>query len=328
MAKEKAVAVKEKKESKLKKAFVKAFDENGNGQVDINEIIKCLHLPGVRINRTDFLREVLGKEVSEDVVERAILENPMMAKIAQEVIDKLADSVIFEERRRAKENSAYMADIDSTSAQTKLPIAIVNQCSGLLIAMQKLMYLYGFAQLAFDENDSLDSETNKVVIACLGIMFGVGTANSVIHTLTPAIADKLKKKIRNPKESKTLLGKMFSAISSAITTVVSSDEEINKIATKVVAVIGNTLGGAITYLSFNHCCNKLKKQLRNTELSNPNFVMPDKDDLSEEDDLVITVTTEDNEEVIIQNADGEIVQEVAAEEVEENADIVTDNDEE
>ena len=57
MAKEKAVAVKEKKESKLKKAFVKAFDENGNGQVDINEIIKCLQLPGVRINRTDFLRE-------------------------------------------------------------------------------------------------------------------------------------------------------------------------------------------------------------------------------------------------------------------------------
>ena len=41
---------------------------------------------------------------------------------------------------------------------------------------------------------------------------------------------------------------------------------------KSIPVVGGVLGGGITYLTFKPCCDKLKKSLRDTRLSNSNYI--------------------------------------------------------
>lgn len=47
---------------KTKTAIINAIDENGNGEIDIEDVIvKGLRIPGIRINRTEFLQKQLFK---------------------------------------------------------------------------------------------------------------------------------------------------------------------------------------------------------------------------------------------------------------------------
>ena len=47
---------------KAKNAIINAVDENGNGEIDIEDvIIKGLRIPGIKINRDEFLRKQLLK---------------------------------------------------------------------------------------------------------------------------------------------------------------------------------------------------------------------------------------------------------------------------
>lgn len=59
---------------------------------------------------------------------------------------------------------------------------------------------------------------------------------------------------------------------------------------KTVPVIGGVVGGGITFVTFKPCCDKLKKSLQNTSLSNLNYV-PSKDD-------IIVINDVDDEECI------------------------------
>ena len=60
-----------------------------------------------------------------------------------------------------------------------------------------------------------------------------------------------------------------------------------------IPVVGFVLGGTITYFSFGPCCNNLKKHLKNTIFSNPNYVEPVDDEINIDDDLIIEVPSED-----------------------------------
>lgn len=68
-------------------AVTEYFDENGNGEIDIEDvIIKGLRIKGIKINRAQFLSKELFKKYPEDVVAEAIRTNPMEAGIKPEDI--------------------------------------------------------------------------------------------------------------------------------------------------------------------------------------------------------------------------------------------------
>ena len=48
---------------------------------------------------------------------------------------------------------------------------------------------------------------------------------------------------------------------------------------KAIPIVGGVLGGGITYLSFKPCCDRIKKSLRDTILSNPNYKPALEDDM-------------------------------------------------
>lgn len=97
-----AVAIADKTKeavSKSQEAILNAVDQNGNGEIDIEDIIVMgLRVPGIRIDRTDFLQAELQSKFPQEVIEDAIAYNPLHAGIPPKVIDKIADAVIQHER--------------------------------------------------------------------------------------------------------------------------------------------------------------------------------------------------------------------------------------
>lgn len=82
-----------------KESVIKAIDQNGNGEIDIEDIIiLSLRLPFVHVDRADFLRREFQKNYPESVIADAIEFNPAHAKISPDEIDKIADEVIKYER--------------------------------------------------------------------------------------------------------------------------------------------------------------------------------------------------------------------------------------
>ena len=289
---------------KIKNDLIKAFDENGNGQIDIDDvIIKCMKIPGIKINREEFLRKEFGTKLSKEVIDRAITENPMKAKIKSEFIDKIADNVIKFERIQVSGISAALSAPGGWAVLATIPADIVQYYACLLRTMQKLLYLYGYPQLDFEyEGDLLDSESMRIVITCLGIMFGVGTANKLIHKLSPALAEGLGKKFMKTAVTKTTtwypaLKNICKVFSYSLT-----KEAFEAALKKAIPVVGFVVGGTITYFSFGPCCKKLKVQLQDTIFSNPNYVEPVDNDIDLEEDIIIEVPSEDIDVVDVTNS--------------------------
>ena len=86
--------------AKAKNEVVNFMDENGNGEIDIEDVIvKGLRVPGIKINRANFLQKELLKRYPQEMIDEAIRTNPMSAGIKPKDIDEIADQVIEHERR-------------------------------------------------------------------------------------------------------------------------------------------------------------------------------------------------------------------------------------
>lgn len=64
---------------------------------------------------------------------------------------------------------------------------------------------------------------------------------------------------------------------------------------KSIPVVGGAIGGGITFVSFKPCCDKLKRSLQDTLLSNPEGHIFEKDDDSDIVDVEIISEESDDE---------------------------------
>ena len=75
---------------KSKEAVFKAIDVNGDGQIDIEDVIlMAFKVPGVSINRENFLQKELLTKYPQEIIDQAVLTTPMKANISQDDIEKI-----------------------------------------------------------------------------------------------------------------------------------------------------------------------------------------------------------------------------------------------
>ena len=130
-----AVAVADKTKeivSKSQEAVLNAVDQNGNGEIDIEDIIVMgLRVPGIRIDRSDFLQAELQSKFPQEVIEDAIAYNPLHAGISPKVIDKIADAVIQHERICVSGISAALGTPGGIAMAATIPADITAICFAL-----------------------------------------------------------------------------------------------------------------------------------------------------------------------------------------------------
>ena len=257
---------------KAKLAAINAIDENGNGKIDLEDvIIKGLKTPGIKINRAEFLAKTLKKRFPQETIDAAIAESPMRADIAQAEIDKMANEAINFERTCVSGISAALSAPGGVAMVATVPADLMQYYAYLLRMAQKLLYLYGFPQIDTEETgEKFDDGTMNTLILCFGVMYGVAGANKALLTVARALGAGLSKKFMQTAVTKGTIYPVLKAILKCFN-VKLTKQLASKAINHSLPVIGGVIGGGITFFSFKSCGEKLKKTLRDTYLSNPDY---------------------------------------------------------
>ena len=263
----------------IRRAIVEKMDYNGDGVVDISDIIvQALKIPGVHIDRAKFLQKELFKNHPQRVIDNVINYTPAIAGIPAEEIDKIANEVIKAERIRVSGISAALGLPGGLAMAATIPADILQYYGCTLRAAQKLMYLYGFPEIGIKENELyLDSETTNILILCLGVMNGVAGANNAIKAMAKALGVGVEKKLLRMALTK---GAFYPFIKGVLKWfgVGLTKEVFAGFFKKAIPVAGGMVGGGITFATFKPCCLKLVEALRDTMLSNPEHIATVKED--------------------------------------------------
>ncbi|MBQ9425745.1 MAG: hypothetical protein IJU42_07385 [Erysipelotrichaceae bacterium] len=255
---------------KGKQELTKALDKNGNGEIDIEDIIIIgINTPGVKIDRKDFLKRELSRYYPENVIDKAIEETPAKAGIKPEDLDKICDEVIKKERNVVSGVSAALGIPGGAAMLATIPADVAQYYGCMLRVMQEELYLYGFPQINVDNNGSvLDSETLNLITICLGTMYGVAGANNALKSLSKALAAGVEKKIISTALTK---GKLYPTIKAIVKwfNVSLTKKMLGEFAKNSIPIAGAIIGGGLTFATFKPCCDRLKDSLKETRLANP-----------------------------------------------------------
>ena len=281
-----AIAVADKTKevaAKSQQAILGAIDQNGNGEIDIEDVIVMgLKVPGIRIDRAAFLQKELQTKCTQAVIDDAIAHNPLHASIPLNMIDKIADEVIKYERACVSGISTALGMPGGVAMVATIPADIAQYYGYMLRTTQKLMYLYGFPAIDLEEKgQTFDSETMNVLIICMGVMYGAAGANNALKAMAKALAAGVEKQLLRKALTKGTIYPIVKSVAKWFS-VKMTKEVFAGFFKKAIPVVGGVIGGGITFLSFKPCCDKLKSSLQNTMLSNPNYQPTE-----EYDDLII-----------------------------------------
>lgn len=257
-----------------KTAVEQAIDVNGDGKIDVEDIIiLSLRIPGVRIVREEFLRAEFKKRFPQEVIDDAVLHTPAHAGIAVEEIDKITNSVIAYERNCVSGISTALGMPGGFAMAATISTDIAQYYGFMLRAIQKMLYLYGFPQIDFEEKGQyFDSETLNIMTLCLGAMYGVAGASNTLKTMANALAKGIEKQLLKKALTKGTIYPVVKSVAKWFG-VRMTKQMFAGFFKKAIPVVGGLIGGGITFATFKPCCDKLRDSLRDTILSNPNAIV-------------------------------------------------------
>ena len=191
-----AAAEKVKNSREQSTKFVnRIMDVNGDGQIGIEDvIIMGLRVPGICVDREQFLRNEFRKDFPEEVIDDIVAFCPAHAGITPEQIEKYADEVIKFERTCVTGISAALSTPGGFAMAASIPADIAQYYGYMLRAAQKLLYLYGFPEIDLTEKGAkFDTETLNILILCLGVMYGVAGASNALKVVAKALGTGVQK---------------------------------------------------------------------------------------------------------------------------------------
>ena len=169
--------------------------------------------------------------------------------------------------------SAALGAPGGAAMAVTIPADITQYYGYMLRATQKLMYLYGFPEINVEEkNQTFDSETMNILIICLGVMYGVAGTSNAIKAMANGLARGVSKTIMKTALTKGTVYPIIKKTAKKWFDVNITKKLLSGVAEKSIPVIGGIIGGGITFATFKPCCDRLKKSLQDTKLSNPNHI--------------------------------------------------------
>ena len=255
---------------------------------------KVVRVPGVRINRDDFLRQELRERgVPEEVIRRTIDTNPAFAGIPLAELDRLAEQVISYETNKSAAIS-FAAGIPGGFAMLgTIPADLTQYYVHAFRIMQKLAYLYGWRELLSDM-DEVDDETIGVLAVFFGVMLGVGGAAQSLTAFArsvamPAFQKQLTKQALTKTSWYPVMKHCLRYIGINLT-----KKSFAQGVSKVIPVIGGVVSGGMTFVSLQSQSTRLKGHLR--ELPPPGV------DAEEWKQAVSDATPDDQEPGVLDSA--------------------------
>ena len=245
----------------------------------LNALNVAMKIPGVKINRSTFLKKELSVYFPRDTVEVAISRNPAMAGISVEDIERIARSCIDHETKNVSLISAAAGIPGGFAMLGSVPADVAQYFAHMIKILQKLVYLYGWEEL-YNINGEFDDETTDKIILFMGVMFGVNAANAAVSKIAKAAAISVEKQIAKKALTKGLIYPVVKRIAQ-ILGVKMTKEIFAKGVAKVVPILGGALSGGLTYFTFKPAANNLKNRLKTLQPASVDFYKVKHDDFEE-----------------------------------------------
>ena len=237
-----------------------------------NILALAIRTPGVKIDRSTFLRKELIKYYPEELIKTAIEFNPARAGIDRKTINKISLSVINYEATKVTALSVAASLPSSATFVVAAGAATADITSffvHILRIVQELAYLYGFEQFDLSE-DSIDSETMQFLLLFVGVMFGVQGAATALQKLANTLAAHISKTLARKALTKGVVYPVVKQIAAKIGVKITKQVFADTVASGIPAA-GSIVSGVLTYAMFRPCCIRLRKNLMEYDLSNPDF---------------------------------------------------------
>lgn len=232
-----------------------------NQQLPFNTVIEnAAKLPLVHVNREDFLTRNLGKLCTPEQLRRALVNGTLNAGIPILTLDKVANAVINAETLKVTSISTVAGMPGGLAMAATMPADLAQFYAFVIRIAQELAYIYGWTEI-FMESDSLDDGAQSQIILFIGVMSGIGVAESAVGKLfgkSTQIA--VAKKIASKPLTKTWFYPLVKKIAQMLGIKITKEIFANGVS-KVVPVVGGVISGSLTFASFKPMAVKLKKHL-------------------------------------------------------------------
>lgn len=231
----------------------------------------ALKLPGVKVDRNDFLRKELIQYIPGGKVDEAVNSNTIKAEIDMVLLDKISKKLI-NRRTNQTASASFLAGLPGGLAMAAtIPADMVQFYGVALRTAQEIAYLYGFEDLWKDDNVDKDKVKNELILF-LGVMFGISGATMTLRLISTNLSKQVIEKLPQKQLSKTIYYPIIKKICSKIGIKITNDT-FAKGVSKVIPFIGGVISGGITYLSMKPMASRLKDEIVST--INKNYTLED-----------------------------------------------------
>jgi hypothetical protein len=219
-------------------------------------------IPGVRINRDEFLTKNLKNCTSQQQLQTAIELGTLHADIPIEILDSIANSVIKLETIKVTGISTAAGIPGGFAMAATIPADLAQFYAFVLRIAQELAYIYGFPEILTDSS-SLDNATESELILFVGVMSGVQAANKVVTKLFGETAMRaVAKNVAAKALTKTWYFQFIKKIAALLGHKMLK-ATFAKGVSKAVPVLGGAISGGLTIWTFRPMAIRLKDHFSN-----------------------------------------------------------------
>lgn len=209
-----------------------------------------LDMPGIRVDRDEFLKDKLEKFCPSDKLELAV-ENPVKM-VPKNILDKIANTSINRHTTKVTSLSAATGIIADTALDNSVnaialgvtgisnngvPIEMAKFYWHALTLSQKLAYLYGFPDLSKLDKESL----SNLFTVCAGVMSGDDIAGTALNDISKHFAETTAEYPINTT-SYPVIQQIKERLDTYLTSQESLDLGIDKISSTVSSVAKSKTG--------------------------------------------------------------------------------------
>ncbi len=223
--------------------------------VSLEQIIsKAITLPGVKVNRKDFLVNIFEKENAVDI-EKILEVGPVRAGCSQEMLARLSKNLIWD-RTTSSSVISFIAGIPGGFAIFATIPADTLQFFGVSLRLaQELSYLYGEDDLWEQGKVNEAAVKNQLILYC-GVMFGATGAAAGVRIFSHRLAKIVLKKLPLIPLTKKFWYKIIQKICKFITIKLTKNM-FAKAVSKALPVIGGVISGGLNFASMMPMAKRL-----------------------------------------------------------------------
>lgn len=216
----------------------------------------AVELPGVKIEREEFLQKNFSSRFDREIVARIVQTSPIRAGVNESVLYEIARECIDYEQKKV----SALSFVTGSGGFVGIPADLAQYLAHVLRISQKLAYIYGYPEILSIEG-SMDEKTQKIILLFIGVMYGVSGANKVIAEISRSLAGKVGKDILRATFTKTAWYPLLQRVCKQVGIKVTKNA-LSKIPNKVVPGIGGVVSAGFSYYCFGKGAECLHKTLR------------------------------------------------------------------